>query len=105
MRIASSPIASQGAPWPTSTSLDGNAQVWWVGSPSDPGACCWTDRVSERVERIAGGAWLEPARMATVESFDVTSKDGRAVEAFLAIPHDPDRLPPWSSIRTAGRSA
>ena len=64
-------------------------------SPRDPGTYYVLDTQTNTTTKIAQTMpWLDPAELADVEAFRVTSTNGLEIEAFLARPHGVAGKPP-----------
>lgn len=76
-------------------SLDGRRAIAWVRSPSDPGAFHLLDvetKIATDVGHLA--PWLDDRGLSDVRVLEFRAPDGLELEAFVALPRDPDGLPP-----------
>ncbi|MFC5577473.1 alpha/beta hydrolase family protein [Lysobacter niabensis] len=71
----------------TSRTADGRQLMVHVWSDRDPGDFYVFDTATSRAEHVvASGAWLDPARMASMQPIRVTARDGVALHGYLSVP-------------------
>lgn len=71
----------------TSRTADGRQLMLHVWSDRDPGDFYVFDTATSRAEHVvASGAWLDPARMASMQPIRMTARDGVPLHGYLSVP-------------------
>lgn len=71
----------------TSQTTDGRLALVQVSSDRNPGDFYVLDTAAKKVDHLLSRrSWLEPARMAPMQPFQLTARDGLALHGYLTVP-------------------